>query len=86
MHRLIYTFILHKTERNKQLVLIGSTCILKGGLPIFDIDCKLKALKAVWVHRLFNSKSVLYMFEFYCKRLNIDMPMYCVSLIKAQKI
>jgi hypothetical protein len=43
--RLIYNFIRNKTERIKRNVLIGTNS--KGGLSIFDIESKLKALKAV---------------------------------------
>jgi hypothetical protein len=28
----------------------------EGGIGIVDIDCKLKALKAAWVTRIFNNK------------------------------
>lgn len=45
-------------ERIKWNILIGD--IVKGGLFIVDIDCKLKLLKVVWILRLFNLKGILF--------------------------
>ena len=72
IQRLIYNFIWDKTERIKRNTLIGN--VLKGGLAVVDIECKIKALKASWVPRLLKNKNILYkIFDSYCKQINIDV-------------
>jgi hypothetical protein len=49
-----FNFLWGKQELIKRNTLIGKQ--EEGGIGIVDIDCKLKALKAAWVTRIFNDK------------------------------
>lgn len=67
-------------ERIKCNILIGD--IVKGGLFIVDIDCKLKLLKVVWILRLFNLKGILFdIFSNQCKKFNIDIYFFLKCFI-----